>query len=146
MEGLWEMLLCVKYALVIFWPLIEKWIMKISQDISDAKKCMQTVLKISICYCGLSLLGMWILENTMVFTESYREADRMVTEVLFLVICSIFVYVREYGKTLEKISEKVMATGIGIVSIISVGSYMTINSRRIREILYSMGVDLFELS
>lgn len=143
----WEMLLlCVKYALVIFWPLIEKWIMKISQDISDAKKCMQTVLKTSICYCGLSLLGMWILENTMVFTESYREADRMVTEVLFLVICSIFVYVREYGKTLEKISEKVMATGIGIVSIISVGSYMTINSRRIREILYSMGVDLFELS
>ena len=116
--------------------------MKISESGLD-KDRLSNIFTASVFYTLLTILGIWALEDIMVIPE-WKDVDWMMTEVILLGSFSCLVFFREYIYKLEGTGRKVLAAGTMAAMNLAGLGMMIYKSPRIRVILYSLGVHLFD--
>lgn len=136
------LVLYFKYALALFWPIWALAAVKISGYGPDKDK-LSDVFSASLLYTLLTILGLWVLEDVMVLPE-WKDVDWMMTEVVMLGGFSCLVFFREYVQRLEGAGRKALAAGTMAAVYLAGLGLLIWNSPRLRVILYSLGIRLFD--
>lgn len=121
------LILYIKYALAIFWPLML---------LKAAKTWGYGRYLLFVCF------GIWILEDVMV-PQSWKDADWLLTETAVFLCFAYLVFFKEY--IVKRKERGGWAAAGGAIAVSLAGAVILIyKSSRLRVILYSLGVHLFD--
>lgn len=136
------LVLNTKYVLSVFWPFAALMAVKIS-GYGLAKDRYSDVFSASMLYVLLVSGGIWVLEDVMV-PQAWDDIDWMITELVFLAGLSYLVFFKEYIVKLTGTGRRILAGGTAAVLNLAGLGLMIYKSPRLRVILYSLGLRLFD--
>lgn len=136
------LVLYAKYGLAVFWPFIILAAVNLP-GCNRGKERYSDIAAGVIFYNLLVFFGLWILEDVMVIRE-WEDVDWMMTETAVLAGFSYLVLFKEYISALKGTGRKVLAAGTAAVVNLAGLGFLVCKSPRIRVILYSLGLRLFD--
>ena len=107
------------------------------------QKTNRDVFRVTVIYFLLVFAGIWFLEDFIILWE-WEDTEWRAVETLILAGMAYVVFYREYARHLERSGRKLFAFGLPLLLYGAAAAILIRKSLRLRAILYSLGIYLFD--
>ena len=137
-----QSLVYAKEQLAIFFPILLLAAGK-RLGFDRKQKTNRDVLRMTAIYFFLVFAGIWFLEDVIILWE-WEDIEWRAAETLILAGMAYLVFYREYARQLEGSGRKLLALGLPLLLYGAAAALLIRKSLRLRAILYSLGIYLFD--
>ena len=137
-----QSLVYAKEQLAMFFPLLLLAAGK-GLGFDRKQKTNRDVFRVTAIYFFLVFAGIWFLEDVIILWE-WEGTEWRAVETLILAGMAYLVFYREYARQLEGSGRKLLALGLPLLLYGTAAVFLVQKSLRLRAILYSLGIYLFD--